>query len=438
MKRLIAIFLTACLVSCYIFPFLFTFFPAQNTKNMLGVLGVVLYVLDSLRDRKMISAHRGMIWVFIAALAVSLVSYFAMVFNNTMDDTYVSYIFTLVIWLSAAYVCIRAIKAVHGYASASLIIQYISFVAVLQCVFALLLDSVPAFENFVTSWCVDARYASSKGGRLYGIGCMLDVAGVRFSGILVMLAYWCYEAARDKERKKLRWGLICYCFIVVVGNMIARTTTVGAVVGIGIWLLLTFVSLLGLKSGIAPLWRSFVLVVTVVAAVFTFLYQTDAKTHENLRFGFEGFFSLAEKGHWETNSNNELKEMVVWPDNTSTWIFGDGYMADPTAIEPYLQSLGIAGDYVYMGTDIGYCRFIFYFGIIGLAIFIIYFAVVAGACSARAPSKKVAFFFLFVINLIVWAKVTTDAFAVMAIFLLADVEMDEGTETEDDLEIVEG
>ena len=438
MKRLIAIFLTACLVSCYIFPFYFTFFPLQTTKNILSAFGAVLFVFDSLRDRKMISAHSGMIWVFIAALAVSLVSYFAMVYNNTMDDTYVSYVLTLIIWLSAAYVCIRAIKAVHGYASASLIIQYLVFVAVFQCVLALLLDSFPAFDNFVANWCVDVRYASTKEGRLYGIGCMLDVAGVRFSGILVMLAYWCYEAARDGERKKLRWGLICYSFIVVVGNMIARTTTVGAAVGIGIWLLLSFVPLLGLKSGIAPLWRSFVFVVVIVSAVFTFLYQTDAKTRENLRFGFEGFFSLAEKGHWETNSNNELQEMVVWPDKTSTWIFGDGYMADPTAVEPYLQSLGIAGDYVYMGTDIGYCRFIFYFGLIGLTIFIIYFAVVAGACSARAPSKKVAFFFLFVINLIVWAKVTTDVFAVMAIFLLADVEKDEDTETEDELEMVEG
>ena len=39
----------------------------------------------------------------------------------------------------------------------------------------------------------------------------------------------------------------------------------------------------------------------------------NIRTH--LRFGFEGFFSIYEKGHWETNSNNILKNMVIFPDN---------------------------------------------------------------------------------------------------------------------------
>ena len=430
MKRFLIIFITACVVSGVLFPFTFAFFSAQNTKNLLGGLGVILFIYNGLRKRDEISVHRSFIWVLIAALSVSLISYFTMVYHNTADSAYVSYVMTLFIWMGAAYSALTVIRTVHGKASVSLVVQYMACVGVLQCVVALLIDSFPAFEDFVLSWCADAHYGSTLDGRLYGIGCMLDVAGVRFSGILVMLAYWCYEAGRDGEKKKLRWGLACYAFIVIVGNMIARTTTVGAVIGIGLWIFYAVLPSVEQNRKVAPLWKSFIWVVFIFAAAFTFLYQTDAKVRSNLRFGFEGFFSLVEKGHWETNSNNQLQEMVVWPDNTATWILGDGYMADPASVDPLLQSLGIAGDYVYMGTDIGYCRFIFYFGLVGLAIFIIYFAVVAWASAQRAPSKKMAFFLLFVINMIVWAKVTTDVFAVMVFFLLTDLEEDD----EDDIE----
>lgn len=430
MKRLIAIILTTCVVSFLIFPFAFTFFPSQNTKNIMGALGIVLYLYNTVHNRRDVTMEKGTIWVFIAALGVSLMSIVTMVIHNSADDTYVSYIMTLLIWLSAAYVCICVMKMTHGYASATLCIQYLAAVGVAQCIIALLIDNIPAFGNFVDSWMVGGNSFYKRAGRLYGIGCALDVAGVRFSCIQVMLGYYCFEASCNVDRKRLRQGLISFAIIAIVGNMIARTTIVGCALAIALWVFYTLIPRAMLNKRIAPLWRSFAFVVLAFTGVCTFLYNVDENARKNLRFGFEGFFSIAEKGHWETNSNNQLEGMVVWPDNTATWIWGDGYMLDPTDVDPYLQSLGISGDYVYMGTDIGYCRFIFYFGIVGLAVFIIYFAVVAAACGARAPSKKMAFFLMFCVNLIVWAKVTTDVFAVLVLFLLTDIEVEEDDEEE--------
>lgn len=427
MKRAALIIFITFLTSSLVFPFSFTFFPLQNTKNLLAAVGMILFFLD-LVGKKRIRAEKGTIWVFVAAIAVSFMAVFTMLYHNTADDTYVSFPFTLILWMCASYACIRTMKAVHGHASAELVGQYLTAVAVFQCVAALLIDTFPAFENFVCSWMYEGGLWMRSSGRMYGIGCILDVAGVRLSAILVMLSYMCYEASRDRNRKKLFLLLAAFAFVTVVGNMISRTTIIGTAAGFIIWGLFSIVPSMSTMRKVSRLWGQLIVVIALASGVCVVLYNTDEKTRENLRFGFEGFFSIVEKGHWETHSNNELKGMVKWPDNTATWILGDGYMLDPTAVEDYLVKNKSQGDYVYQGTDIGYCRFIFYFGIVGLAVMILYFAVAVGACAARAPSKRLAFFFLFVVTLVVWAKVTTDPFAVIAPFLLTDFETDETDE----------
>ncbi len=165
------------------------------------------------------------------------------------------------------------------------------------------------------------------------------------------------------------------------------------------------------------LWGYFIIVGLVVYGIGAFEYSHDEKMRENLRFGFEGFFSLVEKGHWETNSNNQLETMIKWPDNEKTWIIGDGYMLDPVRIEPELKAFHARGEVFYMGTDAGYCRFIFYFGIVGLTIMSILFFVSTAAGMGNHPDYKFALFCILVVNMIVWIKVTTDVYAILAIFL---------------------
>jgi hypothetical protein len=83
-----------------------------------------------------------------------------------------------------------------------------------------------------------------------------------------------------------------------------------------------------------------------------------------IEFGFEGIFSYFESGEFETDSTAKLKSMIVWPEEPRTWIIGDGYFENSRNDINYLGDATVEG--FYMGTDIGYLRFIFYFGIIGL------------------------------------------------------------------------
>ena len=82
-----------------------------------------------------------------------------------------------------------------------------------------------------------------------------------------------------------------------------------------------------------------------------------------------------------------------------------------------------------MGTDVGYLRFIFYFGIMGLVLFIYFFWRVAQICVRRFNSYEILFLMILAVNMIGWVKVSTDIFLVFALFLcVAEEEGVEGGE----------
>lgn len=71
----------------------------------------------------------------------------------------------------------------------------------------------------------------------------------------------------------------------------------------------------------------------------------------------------------------------------------------------------------YKNTDAGYSRFIFYFGLLGLSVFVGFFIKAAQICSNRFPKAKYMFYIMLAMNLIVWIKVSTDMFVMFAPFL---------------------
>ena len=105
--------------------------------------------------------------------------------------------------------------------------------------------------------------------------------------------------------------------------------------------------------------------------------------------------------------------MYRFPETLKTWIIGDGYMLsannDPYYIGPFY--LGY-----YKGTDVGYLRFIYYFGIIGLIPCIMQMIKTTQIGMKRLPEYSVLCFMLLMVNFICWFKVSTDTFSVMAIF----------------------
>lgn len=415
--RYIGYLITLIVTSLYFFPFEFSFLPGVNTKMAMAVLGLVLFVYSCVKNRS-IELSKEYICVFLLALLTSFWGIASTTYNSTSDYTYASYFVSMAVWLGGAYFVVQTISFIHGQANTELVCNYLIAVCVAQCGLALVIDQVPAVKAFVDSFLGGSGFMGKSESRLYGIGCSLDVAGTRFCAVLIMTA----EMISRSKGRKLVLYVFSFYFLTVVGNMIARTTTVGVALAICYLLIRTFFISPNLGSG-RKSWIIIGVCFVLTSVLIFILYDFSPVFKAYFRFAFEGFFSLAETGQWEVSSNDILKSMVVFPDNARTWLIGDGYFENPWGVD--LNYIGPEYYGFYMQTDIGYLRFLFYFGICGLLTFIAYFIFVSRLCVRRLSDYKLLFVFIVVLNFILWFKVSTDIFLVFALFMCLPIESEQ-------------
>ena len=104
--------------------------------------------------------------------------------------------------------------------------------------------------------------------------------------------------------------------------------------------------------------------------------------------------------------------MIVFPEETKTYLLGDGYFENSRNDINYLGDSTTLG--FYMGTDVGYLRFIFLFGVPGL-IAISLVMIHAALTAAKSFSKyKWAFYLALIGGFVIWLKVATDIFPFLA------------------------
>lgn len=418
MSKVIGMLVLTAITSLYFFPIEFTFLPGVNTKMMLAALGLVMLGLRMSR-RGDATIDKDFSTLSLWALGVSLAGFAAVVYNNTYDYTYATYVISMWVWCGGAYTVVSLIRALHGKASVVLVGNYLVAVCVMQCVLAMIISSNPSFEQLVNRYVAGLGFVDletlNEAKRLYGIGASLDVAGTRFAAVLALIAYMMTHI--DLEKNK--WGLWLYVasiFIIgAIGNMISRTTTIGVVVCLA-YLVYEVLFRMRDEASRKKLISIFIGGTVLGLGISVFLYQTDAEVRENFRFAFEGFFSLAETGKWNVHSNEILKDMFVLPDSFKTWVIGDGYMENPYHLDPYY--IGPKWGGYYMATDVGYLRFIFYFGVIGLGIFCGYFIKLGQILMNRFKREHLIFFILVSLNFVFWLKVSTDIFVFYALFLM--------------------
>ena len=415
MIRGVLILLTIVATSFYFFPFFFKVLPKVNTKMMLAAVGVVVYLIRLGQERGA-SVNRDMFFLSLCAALVSLVGVFSITYNNTPDYAYATYLVSMWVWIGGAYAVIQLMKLIHGKASVKLICNYLIAVCTIQCALALWLDMYVPAKVFVDTYIEQGQDFLNEVERIYGIGASLDVAGSRFSAVLVMIAFIVLHEHIDK---KYYWAyIVAFLIVAVVGSMIARTTYVGAGIALLYILYKSNIYTLQLSRECKRLWLWLLAFAVISVPLLIVTYNTVPVVRENLRFAFEGFFNLVETGEWSIASNDRLATMYVFPETIKTWLIGDGYFSSPRDVDPMFIGK-IVGGY-YMGTDVGYLRFIFYFGLVGLAAISAVMCKAAFICLYKFKVERVLFFLLLGVNFIVWFKVATDIFLVFALFLVAD------------------
>ena len=191
-----------------------------------------------------------------------------------------------------------------------------------------------------------------------------------------------------------------YAIIVVIGSIIARTTWVGAIIGI----VYMAISYMRVRNGIisskqSSFWLILLAISLLTVLILIWLYNHNPDFRQNLIFGFEGFFNWAETGVFRTDSTDKLNRIMwIWPRDTRTWIMGTG----------------LFGDWIF-GTDIGYCRFCLYCGLVGMVIFSIFFIYNGLSVVHLFPGTGFMALLLIVLTFVVWLKVSTDIFFIYAL-----------------------
>lgn len=409
MIKIIGILLTLIVTDFYLFPFEPIMLPGINVKMILAGLALPCIAIQLAVSRKALIG-KNLLFICLFTIPISLFSLLSNVCNDTSDYSFNFYFVSVFVWMAAGYLVVSVIKFVHQKLSIQLLANYLIVVCCLQCLLALAMEFIPSLKTFIDGMMGGSEaFMGDAGDRMHGLGCALDVAGGRFAAVLVIIAFLLTKAQTKKE---IWFYIISFLIIFVIGNMIGRTTTVGGGLGLVYW---AYDILRGNKSG-NKFGRYLLSSICIVVPLITVLYFTNPVFSQKIRFGFEGFFSLAETGRWETNSNDILfKHMIVFPDNMKTWLIGDGYGANPTENDPYYTGKSYHG--FYMGTDIGYLRFIFFFGLFGMfsmiALFLCFWKI---GCN-RFTNLKDLITLLLAINLIIWFKATSDLLPVFAILL---------------------
>lgn len=397
--------LTGIAFSGYYFPFEFTFLPGINTKMILAVVGMVLLVLQWLKER---DARISPMFLTISVWAAvfSLASLFSVTYNNTTDYVYASYIIKVWVWLSGAYTILYLIREMHEEVSFRLVFHYMAWVCAIQSLLAILIDNVPVLQDWVDAYISQDAEFLHKTKRLYGIGASFDTAGIRFSCALLGLGYLLTHKVSDKQNI---WYWVLFLIISILGNIVSRTTTTGLIIALLYMIFSNFSLNIRLDSSKMKFFINSILLITVVLGITYYCYHQFPIFRNNLQYGFEGFFNWYKTGDWTTSSTTRLQNMFVLPDNLKTWLIGDGWFANP--YEP--------GAF-YKYTDIGYLRFIFYCGCIGLSLFVSFFIFCTFILFRKWKEGRFFLLMLFLLELIVWIKISTDIFVVYALLLLLD------------------
>ena len=406
MPRIVQIFmvlLTGLMMSFYFHPVFFTAYPVYNTKVMLAVFGGGMLVFNTIRTKDY-ALSKGLLYALMIAGLFALVNYISLIINNSDDYSYTSYPASALVWIFGAYGSITFIRWTHKKVTIELVVRYLAGGAAFHSILSQLIDRNESVKNFINSIFLVSSDMEEM-NRLYSFGVGLDPAGVKFAVILILIAGVLTISKGVKKNVGLMvFYFLCFAIISVLGNVISRTTTIGMGLGLVVFAISTGLYKFVIKVGKIKIMRVFGLILVLGIPLTIYYYDVNASFRDQIEYGFEGFFNLFESGEFQTSSTDELSTMWVWPHDTQTWLIGSGRFGSRDV-----------GNYYYF-SDIGYCRFIFYSGLIGFTVFGLYFVYNAIYFAIRYPRYRYIFLLMIVVTFVIWAKVATDIFQLYALF----------------------
>ena len=143
---------------------------------------------------------------------------------------------------------------------------------------------IPSLKDFIDGMMAgNEAFMGDAGDRMHGLGCALDVAGGRYAAILVIIAYLLTKA---QSKKEIWFYIVSFLIILVLGNMIGRTTTVGGGLALFYW---GYAILKENKSG-NKFGRYLLISICIAVPLTTALYSTNQFSLKRFVSGLKAFF----------------------------------------------------------------------------------------------------------------------------------------------------
>jgi hypothetical protein len=351
------------------FFFLFTVplkvLPGVGTRMIVSCLGcsVLLYTLADDLYRARFRLRTDLLALFGAIALLVVVSALACFFNQTSDFSFVKFAFSLLLNCLAGYFVLWMINNFHAHITFSIISIYLIVACLLQVMLSFWMFIDPGFRTWVLAVLemgefMETLVKATEEHRLIPVGPNPFPVSIAL-GFSLMLIVVVGKRTSPTFSSVLLYTLV-FLLIAGVGAMIGRTTLIGAAFALLLLILPRRHHFVSWKKGFVFLLLSVCTLIATasIMALFVLEQETLDMLSASAEFGFEVMINYINGEGIQSASTNELYTMFIWPERLSTYLIGDGLFASPSNPVEY-----------YMGTDVGYLRLIYYFGIPGLLCF---------------------------------------------------------------------
>ncbi len=404
-------------VRCYqniliIFCFFVYFFPFKAygfDPRLLVFLFFFIYMIKDglLLNRKVKCRY---IKTLFYPVLMSLFTVLSSVVNTITENTFIIFPFQVIYLLLLSYCIYYITKRFCKVISFYVITRYFLMTLVVQSVIAIVMfvnQPICLFLFDLQGIDLTSRVIKMYFGvRLIGLGCFYFGAGAIYGLGLIAIMPFMLKAKNKQQLIKL---ILLYVYIFIVGIFFARTAIIGCVFSI---VYLIFCILIPkMCNKVFLVFRQFIIYLTVFGIALVFIYTSSPKLQEDygdiIDFGFEAFINLVENGELSTASSDGLTEyhLSIWPQNQKTYYIGDMRWTK--------------GDSYYGDSDVGYVRLLFYFGVPGVILFLLYQYSIVRISGLIFKERILSFFFftVFFYALILLIKGYIDVASLIFIYL---------------------
>lgn len=359
LKKTIGKSLFVLILFLYFFPIDFQAMPI-SIHRICQLVGILLILLTS-----NCKVSRFVVSILGIAILVFFIGIFSSTILNGTNDISFALIRGpyLILYLSYSFLIVFIFKKIYKIPSLYSLLElcvYVSLIyALISIVFFVVPDALSWYRNLIVlDENTETKIDINSAFRLFGASQNMGYANAAVHlGVIMWIAILLHKENYGFLRRKLFFYVVI-SFLSVTGVLFARTYF--------IMLILTIVyvymfNAFKLRDTFIDAIKIYMPIIFLGMLLLFYLISTNEAA---INWVFELFINYMDEGRFTSDSTNELKDMIIFPNNLKTCFFGDGLAFTPT------------GGF-YMDTDVGFLRSLFYWGILGSfiyygGIFIIY------------------------------------------------------------------